>query len=84
MFFRAKLITYPGKGGWTFALIPKKYAPPVTEGWGRTPVLATADGQSWPTSVWRDTKHGTMLPIPKKIRGDKTGGDTMQIALRPR
>jgi hypothetical protein len=29
--FRSTLIRYPGKGGWTFAPIPKKWMPPVVE-----------------------------------------------------
>ncbi|MFN0099038.1 MAG: DUF1905 domain-containing protein, partial [Gemmatimonadaceae bacterium] len=39
--FTATLFKYPGKGGWHFAPVPKRLAPPVTHGWGRTPVRAT-------------------------------------------
>ena len=46
MAFKARLFRYPGPGGWTFARIPARHAPPVTHGWGRTPVTATVDGQS--------------------------------------
>jgi Domain of unknown function (DUF1905) len=60
-----------GPGGGRFALIPKKYAPPVTHGLGRTPVYATVDGVSWDTSVWRDRTHGALLAVPKKVRGAK-------------
>jgi hypothetical protein len=69
-------------GGWTFAPVPPKYAPPVIAAWGRTPVHATVDGQAWGTSVWRDKKHGTLLPIPKAIRGDKGDGDVVTAELR--
>jgi hypothetical protein len=79
--FKAKLFRYPGPGGWTFAKVPPRHAPPVTEGWGRTPVRAEVDGTSWETSVWRDTTHGTLLPVPKRIRGDKDHGDSITIAL---
>lgn len=79
--FRAKLIRYPGPGGWTFARIPKKHAPPVTHGWGRTPVRATVDGQSWDTSVWRDKKYGTLLAVPKRLRGGKEHGDLVEVTL---
>lgn len=82
--FKAKLLKIPGPGGWTFALIPERYAPPVTEGWGRTPVIATVDGYTWKTSVWRDKKRGTMLAVPKKIRGTKGDGDIVLVALEPR
>jgi hypothetical protein len=47
-------------------------------------VLAVVDGRSWETSVWRDRKHGTLLPVPKKIRGGKDDGDLVEVELRPR
>jgi hypothetical protein len=79
--FKAKLFRYPGPGGWTFARVPARHAPPVTEGWGRTPVLARVDGRSWETSVWRDKQFGTLLPVPKAIRGDKGDGDSVEVEL---
>ncbi len=82
--FKAKLFRYPGPGGWTFAPVPDDHAPPVTEGWGRTPVRATVDGRSWETSVWRDKKYGTLLPVPKAIRGAKGDGDVVTVEIRPR
>jgi hypothetical protein len=83
MRFKATLFRYPGPGGWTFAPVPDRHAPPVTEGWGRTPVLANVDGKSWETSVWRDKKLGTLLPVPKRVRGDKCDGDVVEVELRP-
>lgn len=82
--FSATLFQYPGPGGWTFAPVPPEFAPPVTEGWGRTPVTATVDGRSWDTSVWRDRKHGTLLPVPKAIRKKKAAGDTVLVEIRMR
>jgi hypothetical protein len=82
--FRAKLFRYPGPGGWHFARIPKKHAPPVTHGWGRTPVVATVDGHTWDTSVWRGKNDSTLLAVPKKVRGAKGDGDTVQVELQPR
>ena len=84
MAFKAKLFRYPGPGAWTFALIPDRHAPPVTDGWGRTPVLATVDGAAWETSVWRDKVHGTLLPVPKHIRQAKGDGDVVQVELADR
>jgi hypothetical protein len=81
--FKTTLFRIPGPGGWTFAPIPPRHAPPVTEGWGRTPVRATVDGRTWETSVWRDKKHGTVLPVPKAIRGDKGHGDVVEVKLAP-
>jgi hypothetical protein len=81
--FKTKLFKYPGPGGWTFATIPARHAPPVTEGWGRTPVLASVDGQRWETSVWRDRDRGTLLPVPKWVRRQKVGGDAVEVELLP-
>lgn len=45
---------------------------------------ASVDGVTWETSVWRDKKHGCLLPVPKKIRGDKGDGDVVSVELRAR
>jgi hypothetical protein len=79
--FRARLWRYPGKGGWTFAIIPPRSAPPVTRGWGRTPVKATVDGVTWDTSVWRGKNGRSLLAVPKHIRGDKGDGDTVRVEI---
>ena len=79
--FTAKLFRYPGKGGWTFVTVPDRFAPPVTHGWGRTPVHATVDDQSWDTSVWRAKDGRTILAIPKWVRGDKEHGDKVRIRI---
>jgi hypothetical protein len=82
--FKAQLFKYPGAGGWTFAQIPANHTVPATHPWGRTPVFATVDGKRWSTSVWRDKRHGTLLPVPAKIRGGKEHGDTVDVILEPR
>ena len=82
--FQAKLIRYPGPGGWTFAPVPERHAPPATHAWGRTPVHASVDGRSWKTSVWRDKAHGTLLPVPKRILGEKRAGDMVSVELQRR
>ena len=79
--FTSELFTYPGKGGWTFAEVPERWAPPVTDGWGRTPVRATVDGTSWDTSVWRETSGPTLLPVPKRVRGAKGHGDRVKVRI---
>ena len=79
--FVAKLWRYPGAGGWVFARVPNKYAPPVTHTWGRTPVLATVDGQMWKTSVWRGKDGRVLLAVPKRIRGNKDDGDQVRVRL---
>jgi hypothetical protein len=79
--FVAKLWRYPGPGGWVFARVPNKYAPRATHAWGRTPVLATVDGQTWKTSVWRGKDGRVLLAVPKKIRGHKDDGDRVRVRL---
>ena len=79
--FRATLFQYPGKGGWTFAPVPHRFAPPVTHGWGRTPVQATVAGHTWDTSVWRGKDGRTLLAVPKDVRGTKGAGDVVTVSL---
>lgn len=79
--FEAMLWRYPGKGGWTFATVPDKYAPEVTHGWGRTPVTATVDGHTWKTSVWRGKDGRTLLPVPKHVRPGKEHGHVVTVSL---
>jgi hypothetical protein len=78
--FESTLFRYPGKGGLTFAPIPKRLAPPATRPWGRTPVSAMVDGIRWDTSLWRDSKTGgALLAIPLRVRGAKGAGDTVTV-----
>jgi hypothetical protein len=79
--FSARLFRYPGKGGWHFAPVPERVAPPVTHGWGRTPVQATVDGYEWKTSVWRGKDGKCLLGVPKVARGEKGHGDTVFVRL---
>lgn len=79
--FKALLFRYPGPGGWTFARIPERHAPPVSRGFGRTPVTASVDGHTWDTSVWRDRTHGTLLAVPARIRGTMGDGDRVTVSL---
>lgn len=81
--FTAKIFHTGGKGGWTFAPLPLSLKPPVTGSWGMTPVIATVDGKTWSTTIWRDTKmKRTLLPVPKKIRGSKGDGDKVAVEIR--
>jgi hypothetical protein len=79
--FRGKLFRYPGAGSWHFVVVPEKHAPLATHAWGRTPVLAVVDGHEWKTSVWRDRSARTLLAVPKRVRGEKTGGDMVSVEL---
>ena len=77
--FVSRLFRYPGKGGWTFAPIPARHAPPVTRPWGRTPVRAIVDGIAWDTSIWRDRHGASLLAVPARIRGRKADGDKVTV-----
>lgn len=78
--FVTQLFRYPGKGGWTFAIIPKASAPPATRPWGRTPVSATLNGVSWDTSIWRDTKGDrSLLAVPRRILPAGRSGDLVTV-----
>lgn len=79
--FKSILFRYPGPGGWVFAPIPPRYAPPATHAWGRTPVRATVDGKTWNTSVWRGKDGRSLLAVPRRIRGTKGDGDTVTVEL---
>ena len=79
--FAASVFRYPGKGGWTFVLVPAALAPPVTRGWGRTPVRAAVNGHEWQTSVWRGADGRTLLALPKKVRAGITPGDLIDVRV---
>jgi hypothetical protein len=82
--FTATLFKYQGQSAWFFVRVPPELAPRATKPWGRTPVLATVDGKSWETSVWKDKQHGSLLAVPKKIRGIKGEGDSVEVTLLAR
>lgn len=82
--FSSTLFRYPGLGGWVFARVPDARAPTPTAPWGRTAVWATVNGKRWATSVWRDRRRGSLLPVPKKIRGALDDGDVVRIVLELR
>ncbi len=80
--FDTTLFRYPGKGGWTFAVIPKRHAPPATRPWGRTPATVTIDGQTWDTSIWRDSKSDrSLVAVPKARRGRKGHDDAVVVSF---
>ena len=75
------MVRHPGKGGWIYVLIPKKLAPPITRAWARTPVRASVDGVEWDTSVFRTKAGEGFLPVPKRVRGEKSAGERVTVAF---
>ena len=80
--FTSKLFRMEGKGAWTFITIPPDMAPPVTGSWGMTPVIVSVDGREWHATVWKDKTQRSLLPVPKKIRRQKSDGDSVEVELR--
>lgn len=71
-----------GKGSWYFIAVPDRLSPPVTHGWGRTPVTATVNGHTWATSVWRGKDGRTLLAVPKQVRGRHEDGARLRVTLQ--
>lgn len=71
-------------GSWVFVVVPEDEAPDAAGAFGRSPVRATVDGETWDTSVWRDRRHGWLLAVPKRIRSSKDHGDSVQVEVEPR
>ena len=44
-------------------------------------LVATVDGVAWETSVWREKSGRTLLPVPRRVRGTKGHGDTVQVKI---
>jgi hypothetical protein len=79
--FEVALWRHPGKGGWHFAPVPAALAPSWSMGWGRTPVVATVDGHTCRTSVWRGRNGRVELAVPRRVRGAKGDGDVVAVRL---
>lgn len=82
--FTATLWRYPGKGGWVFADVPPRHAPPVLDRFGRTPVVAAIGDVEWQGSTWRNTDGRVLLAIPKSVRerAAKTPGQPLAEGAR--
>jgi hypothetical protein len=80
MAFEATLIRWP-TGTWVFAPVPEEHAPDAAGPFGRVPVIATVDGHTWATSVWRDKSAGWLLAVPKRIRAGKEHGDPVTVSI---
>ena len=81
MSFEATLVRWPGPAAWVFAPIPAEDAPSTAGPFGRVPVVATVDGTTWRTSVWRDREGGWSLAVPARIRKGKDDGDSVTVSI---
>ncbi len=72
---------WSGEAAWVFAPVPDRHAPDAAGPFGRVPVVATVDGVSWATSVWRDSAAGWLLPVPARVRRGKDDGDLVEVDL---
>ena len=80
--FTSTLFRVESKGGWTFAPVPEELAPSVSGPWGRTSVVATVDGHTWSTSVWRERSGRTLMAVPREVRRGKESGEGVHVRLR--
>lgn len=82
MCFQATLVRWPGPAAWVFAPVPDDHVHTTAGPFGRVPVIATVDGHTWSTSVWRDRSSGWLLPVPARIRHGKDDGDVVTVDLQ--
>lgn len=80
--FEATLRRWPGPSAWVFAAVPAEAMPSKPGPFGRVPVVATVDGHTWQTSVWRDQAEGWLLPVPARVRRGKDDGDWVVVEVR--
>jgi hypothetical protein len=79
--FEATLRRWDGPAAWVFAPVPEEHAPVTAGRFGRVPVIATVDGHTWETSVWRDKSAGWLLAVPAKVRRGKDDGDVVVVEI---
>jgi hypothetical protein len=66
---------------WVFAPLPADIIIEAVHPFGRTPVKATIDNKSWDTSIWTEKDGKSMIAVPKKIRGNLSKGDEVEITF---
>lgn len=89
--FSAALWQWQGKASWCFASLPEEIADEIDEqfgqlaaGFGSIRVEVTVGRTTWRTSVFPDTKRGTLiLPVKKDVRRREAVdiGDSVEFAL---
>jgi len=79
--FDVQLVEWDGPAAWHFVEVPPVHAPDFAGAFGRVPVIATVDGATWRTSVWREKDGRWTLPVPKKVRRRKSDGDTVSACV---
>lgn len=79
--FDGELVGWDGPAAWHFVTVPDEHAPDFAGAFGRVPVIATVDGQRWPTGVWHDKSAGWLLAVPKKIRRGKSDGEVVTVSI---
>lgn len=79
--FAGELVEWDGPAAWHFVRVPEAHAPDFAGAFGRVPVVATVDGVTWTTSVWRDKEAGWLLAVPKKVRRGKADGDVVTVSV---
>ena len=89
---RAKVWIHDGAAAWHFLTLPRKQAREIRmlvggatgRGWGSVPVVVTAGGTTWRTSIFPDKKAGSfVLPLKAEVRVAEgiRAGDTVEFLL---
>ena len=81
MSFEATLRRWTGPSAWVFAAVPEDRVALPPGPFGRVPVVATVDGTTWSTSVWRDRENGWLLAVPARVRRGKDDGDSVLVSI---
>ncbi len=90
--FESELWEYNGQGAWHFISLPKDtfavindVAGDAKRGFGSVRVEVTIGNSTWNTSIFPDSKRGTVvLPVKKAVRTAEKieAGDTASLTLR--
>jgi hypothetical protein len=61
--------------------VPEAVRPPAVAAFGRTPIKATVQGKTWPTSIFRSSTYGAILLMPKKVLKTLGEGDPVEVSF---
>lgn len=85
--FRATIQKFPGRGGWVYAAVPKKYTNHLREqrsGWGMFPITAHVGDTSWKTKLMMKKGGDFFVVFKSAIRKKEniTTGDSVTVSFK--
>jgi len=66
-----KVLKFPGKGGWHYIAVPKKYTKELQErrkAWGKFPIMVRVNKTSWKTKLMLKKGGDFFVAFNKEIR----------------